>query len=127
MSKTRSRNHLFSSQTSFPLSLRIGKPEYFSDDWQHLHGDPIFIGLDSLSVNVIQSRKGRCLLCDQASYRYDFNFCFSREVWVLYSQHSQLCAAIDLGRAIQKSGARKVCVILLSSHLQKRTIHDVKC
>lgn len=125
MYKTRSKNHLFSPHASFPLSFRTSKPRYFFDDLYHLHCDPIFIGLDSMSVNVIRSRKGRCLLCDQASYHYDFHFCFSREVWVLYSQHAQLSAAINLGRAIQKSGARKVCVILLSSHLQKRAIHDV--
>ena len=86
------------------------KPRYFQDLLRYPKANPIFIAIDWPSLRFIR-QSGICLLCEKSPTHYDFSFCYQREAWVLYSQEAYFSAALQLGHAIQRSGAKKLLVI----------------
>jgi len=73
--------------------------------------NPILIATDWNSFNFIKRHRGLCLLCEKENWNYDFDFCFGREVWVLYAQHQKFHLAISLAHVLQGCGADKVILI----------------
>lgn len=98
------------NQNYFHSSFTKIKPHYFNDLSRYPKANPIFIAVDWLSLRFIRQR-GICLLCEKSPVCYDFSFCYQREAWVLYSHQNYFSAAMQLARAIQLSGAKKVLVI----------------
>ena len=78
--------------------------------------NPIFMAVDRLSLQRIRSSKGVCLYCPESAERYDLNFCFQREVWVLYAHLSLFSRAMDLAQAIQWQGASQTIGLRIGIH-----------
>lgn len=88
------------------------KPAYYSECLRRKDRDLFFIAKDWNALNLIRHLGGRnCLLCEDAPKLYDLSFCWSKEIWVLYSTCEMFSAAMELARTIQRMGAIKVCLI----------------
>ncbi len=75
--------------------------------------DPIFVTRDPRCLIYIQKLRGTCLFCDQKinAQKFDLSICYQCEVWVLYSEDSYEKQSLELGRTIQRTGAKKVLVV----------------
>jgi hypothetical protein len=89
----------------------------YVDELHHYPADnPIFIAVDRLSLQRIRSSKGVCLYCPEPAEYYALNFCFQREVWVLYAHLSLFSRAMNLAHCIQWQGASKTLVLRIGIH-----------
>jgi hypothetical protein len=50
------------------------------------------------------------------------DFCFQREVWVLYADKSHFIAAMQLAYTMQRLGAAKVLAILVDNQLAEEIV-----
>lgn len=89
----------------------------YADELRHYPSDnPILMAVDRLSLQRIRSSKGVCLYCPESVEHYVLNFCFQREVWVLYAHLSLFSRAMNLAHAIQWQGASKTLVLRIGIH-----------
>lgn len=86
------------------------KPGYLSELKHYPNADPIFVAINWPCVNQIRASHGVCLLCNKNCELYDLHFCKEKEVWVLYSQPSELLIAKRLGQSLIRHGARKIVI-----------------
>ncbi|MBS0350315.1 MAG: hypothetical protein JSR33_03850, partial [Proteobacteria bacterium] len=92
-------------------------PPVYADELRTYPVDnPIFMAVDRLSLQRIRSSKGVCLYCPEPAEHYVLNFCFQREVWVLYAHLSVFSRAMDLAQCIQWQGASKTLVLRIGIH-----------
>lgn len=105
-----------------PLSKR--KPKYFYEFKRYLNASLIFLAVDFISANIIRRHHGICLLCDGIAEFYDLDFCFGREVWVLYAHRNNYMTAMQLAHRVQWVGAAKVFIILVNTQLLKGGDHE---
>jgi hypothetical protein len=45
------------------------------------------------------------------AHKFNFETCYQCEVWILYSHDVYEVPSLELGRAIQRAGAKKVLVV----------------
>jgi hypothetical protein len=107
---------VFSSKQTTRLVCHPIPPVYIEELRHYPTGNPIFIAVDRLSLKRISSSKGVCLYCPEPAEHYALNFCFQREVWVLYAHLSLFSRAMDLAQAVQWQGASKTLVLRLGIH-----------
>lgn len=106
----------FSSEQP-PHSMRRLLWPVYMDELRHYPVDnPILIAVDRLSLQRIRSFRGVCLYCLEPAEHYALNFCFEREVWVLYAHLSLFSRAMNLAQAIQWQGASKTLVLRIGIH-----------
>jgi hypothetical protein len=88
-------------------------PRYSNELLRRAKVDPIFVTRDPRCLNYIQNLRGICLFCDKQIdvRKFDFSICYQCEVWVLYSDDVYELHSVELGRAIQRAGAKKVLVV----------------
>ena len=91
-------------------------PVYINELHYYPAANPIFIAVDRLSLQRIRSSKGVCLYCPESAEHYALNFCFQREIWVLYAHLSLFSRAMDLAHCIQWQGASKTLVLRIGIH-----------
>lgn len=92
------------------------QPGYVDELRNYPNANPIFIAVDRLSLQRIRSSKGVCLYCPEPAEHYVLNFCFQREIWVLYAHLNLFYRAMDLAHAIQWQGASKTIVLRIGIH-----------
>jgi hypothetical protein len=75
--------------------------------------NPIFFTRDLNCLRYIQNARGICLYCDMRidAKLFNLSICYQNETWVLYSDDKYQTSSVQLGRAIQHSGARKVLIV----------------
>lgn len=100
------------------------KPKYFYEFERYPNASLIFLAVDYISANIIRRHHGICLLCDGIAEVYDLDFCFGREVWVLYAHPNNYVAAIQLAHIVQWAGAAKIFIILVNNQLLKGGNHE---
>ena len=86
-------------------------PIYVDELRHYPSGNPILVAVDRLSLQRIRSSKGVCLYCPEPAEHYELNFCFQREIWVLYTHLSAFSRAMDLAQCIQWQGASQTLVL----------------
>ena len=91
-------------------------PKYLSQLLRRKKVDPIFVTSDPKCLRYIQKLNGTCLYCDEQieARKFSFSYCYQCEVWVLYSENTFENHSLELGRAIQRSGANKVLLVPFS-------------
>lgn len=104
-----------SEQAAHPVRHEI-RPVYADELRTYPVGNPILIAVDRLSLQRIHSSKGVCLYCPEPAEHYALNFCFQREIWVLYAHLSHFSHAMDLAHCIQWQGASKTLVLRIGIH-----------
>jgi hypothetical protein len=107
-------NHYSSEQP--PFMRRLILPVYIDELRHYPIDNPIMIAVDRLSLQRIRSFRGVCLYCLEPAEHYALNFCFEREVWVLYAHLSLFPRAMNLAQAIQWQGASKTLVLRIGIH-----------
>lgn len=76
--------------------------------------NPVLLAIDEDSFKAIHQRRGVCLLCLNTFETYEWDFCYAREVWILYANKTHFEEALYFGRGLQNSGARKIVLLLVS-------------
>lgn len=90
------------------------RPLYFDQlQWYPMHS-LIFMAVDRYSLHKMHSYRGCCLYCPELPERYDLEFCYHREVWVLYARLASFARAMALAQTVQWQGASRI--ILLRIH-----------
>ena len=69
------------------------------------------MAVDRYSLNKIHEYRGLCLYCPESPERYDLEFCYKREVWVLYARLSSFKRAMALAQTVQWQGASHIIVL----------------
>ena len=107
-------NTTIESPGSQPGQVPKIRPLYF--DQLHIYPTHslIFMAVDRFSLNKIREYRGLCLYCPELPERYDLEFCYHREVWVLYARLSSFSRAMALAHTVQWHGASHI--ILLRIH-----------
>lgn len=106
-----SHYNIHSSVQADRPACHLGLPVY-ADELRHYPADnPILIAVDRLSLQRIRMSKGVCLYCPEPAEHYVLNFCFQREIWVLYAHLNLFSRAMDLAHSIQWQGASKTLVL----------------
>lgn len=102
-----------SSQVYYIKSYGI-KPKYYSDYLKSGSPNLVLITNDFKTLKYLMRYKnilGLILFCKQSPDIYDFNFCFKKEVWILYSQDELKKSSLVLAYVIQQVGAKKISII----------------
>jgi hypothetical protein len=87
------------------------RPLYWEQLRQYPLENPILIAVDRLSLQTIQRYHGVCLYCPEPPDYYGLNFCYRREVWVLYARPAVFSQAMALAQRIQWQGAAHLIVL----------------
>jgi hypothetical protein len=87
------------------------RPFYFDQLQRFPAHSLIFIAVDRYSLHKIREYRGVCLYCPELPERYDLNFCYHREVWVLYARLPSFSRAMALAQTIQWQGAAHIIVL----------------
>lgn len=102
--------------------LRKKKPTYFHE-LRHLSKDSlILIAVDRASLHLIRRFSKTCLFCHEDAAIYDLDFCYQREIWVLYADQRYFMSAMQLAYTVQRLGASKVLAILTDPQWTKEII-----
>lgn len=118
------------STTSFAPSLpalsspsKI-RPLYWEQLRQYPPENPILIAVDRLSLRTIRSRHGVCLYCPESPENYTLNFCYRREIWVLYARLAVFSQAMALAQSVQWQGATHIVLLRVNGDYQRGPCHE---
>lgn len=90
------------------------RPLYFDELHRYPTPSLIFMAVDRYSLHKIRGYRGLCLYCPELPERYDLEFCYQREVWVVYARLASFSRAMALAQTVQWQGASHI--ILLRVH-----------
>lgn len=99
----------------FKSTVQKCKPKYFQELKNIPIENPIFISTDWLSHNYVKRHCGFSLFCELDNTVYELDFCFNREIWILYSGSKTFNRVLELAREIQWCGASKILLILIAA------------
>lgn len=80
------------------------------------------MAIDRFSLHLIRGLSKTCLFCNEPPERYDLDFCFQREVWILYANQNHFIEATQLAYTVQRFGAEKVLAILVDNQWVKEVV-----
>lgn len=102
------------------MQIQKRKPAYYKDFLPCKDLNLIFIAKDWNALNLIQrSKQMPCLFCEHDASLYDLDFCYEKEVWVLYSTKEVLTEAMNFAQKIQFLPAKKVDLIRVRMNNQQ--------
>lgn len=107
---------------SNPFPASSSSPKIYPLYWEELQHypaeNPILIAVDRSSLQTIRRSRGVCLYCPEFPENYQLNFCYRREIWVLYAHASLFSRAIKLAQLVQWQGAAQIIVLRVNQHCQ---------
>ncbi len=102
-----------SSQINYNKSCAI-KPKYYLDYLKSGSPNLVLMTKDFKTLKYLMRFKnisGLILFCGKSPEIYDFDFCYKKEVWILYSQDELKKSTLGLAYVIQQVGAKKISII----------------